>query len=213
MATTESPAAKPTWSEVFAVYLKPRVLIVLLLGFSAGLPLALTGSTLSLRLRKSNIDLGIIGLFALAGTPYTIKFLWAPLGRCTRPAGAECLAGPPARLVDAGAIHADRIRHPARSIESANVAMVRAVRRGADGCHRIRDPGHRDRRVSHRKPRYVRTGSRHGVLRRGLPRGEPDLDGRRPVSGHGIRGLRLRPGAQPGCSAILPWPLSPPSAS
>ncbi len=79
MATLESPTAKPTWLEVFAVYLKPRVLIVLLLGFSAGLPLALTGSTLSLRLRESNIDLGIIGLFALAGTPYTIKFLWAPL--------------------------------------------------------------------------------------------------------------------------------------
>ncbi len=79
MATLESPSAKPTWREVFAVYLKPRVLIVLLLGFSAGLPLALTGSTLSLRLRESNVDLGIIGLFALAGTPYTIKFLWAPL--------------------------------------------------------------------------------------------------------------------------------------
>jgi PAT family beta-lactamase induction signal transducer AmpG len=81
MTSLESPAAKPkiSWSEALAVYLKPRVLIVLMLGFSAGLPLALTGSTLSLRLRESNIDLGIIGLFALAGTPYTIKFLWAPL--------------------------------------------------------------------------------------------------------------------------------------
>ena len=36
-----------TWREAFAVYLKPRVLIVLFLGFSAGLPLALSGSTLA----------------------------------------------------------------------------------------------------------------------------------------------------------------------
>ena len=62
-----------------AVYFKPRVLIVLLLGFSAGLPLALSGSTLRLWMRQSGVDLETIGLFALVGTPYTIKFLWAPV--------------------------------------------------------------------------------------------------------------------------------------
>jgi PAT family beta-lactamase induction signal transducer AmpG len=62
-----------------AVYFKPRVLIVLFLGFSSGLPLALSGTTLLIWLRESGIDLGTIGLFALAGTPYTVKFLWAPL--------------------------------------------------------------------------------------------------------------------------------------
>jgi hypothetical protein len=55
------------------------VLILLFLGFSAGLPLALSGSTLLVWMREAGIDLGVIGLFALVGTPYTIKFLWAPV--------------------------------------------------------------------------------------------------------------------------------------
>jgi PAT family beta-lactamase induction signal transducer AmpG len=77
-----SPAAKParaSWREGLDMYLQPRVLIVMLLGFSSGLPLALSGSTLRFWLRESHIDLETIGLFALVGTPYTIKFLWAPL--------------------------------------------------------------------------------------------------------------------------------------
>jgi len=61
------------------VDLQPRVLIVLLLGFSSGLPLALSGSTLLVWMRESGVDLGTIGLFALVGTPYTLKFIWAPL--------------------------------------------------------------------------------------------------------------------------------------
>src|SRR5579871_1909799 len=69
----------PSWRESFAVYLQPRVLIVLLLGFSSGLPLALSGSTLLIWMREAGVDLGTIGLFALVGTPYTLKFLWAPL--------------------------------------------------------------------------------------------------------------------------------------
>jgi PAT family beta-lactamase induction signal transducer AmpG len=69
----------PSWREAFAVYLQPRVLIVLLLGFSSGLPLALSGSTLLIWMTESGVDLRTIGLFALVGTPYTLKFLWAPL--------------------------------------------------------------------------------------------------------------------------------------
>jgi PAT family beta-lactamase induction signal transducer AmpG len=65
--------------EAVAVYFKPRVLIVLFLGFSSGLPLALSGTTLLVWMRELGVDLGTIGLFALVGTPYTIKFLWAPL--------------------------------------------------------------------------------------------------------------------------------------
>ena len=61
------------------MYLQKRVLIVLFLGFSSGLPLALSGSTLLVWMRESGVDLGTIGLFALVGTPYTLKFLWAPL--------------------------------------------------------------------------------------------------------------------------------------
>src|SRR6516165_11384278 len=72
-------ATKASWRESFAVYLQPRVLIVLMLGFSSGLPLALSGSTLLVWMREAGVDLGTIGLFALVGTPYTIKFLWAPI--------------------------------------------------------------------------------------------------------------------------------------
>jgi PAT family beta-lactamase induction signal transducer AmpG len=74
-----TPAVRPSLADTLAVYLKPRVLIVLFLGFSAGLPLALSGSTLLVWMREAGVDLGTIGLFALVGTPYTIKFLWAPI--------------------------------------------------------------------------------------------------------------------------------------
>src|SRR4026207_2190660 len=80
MTTAGGRPAKPGWRDALTVYLTPRVLIVLFLGFSAGLPLALSGSTLRLWMRQSSIDLETIGLFALVGTPYTIKFLWAPVG-------------------------------------------------------------------------------------------------------------------------------------
>src|SRR6201998_2563798 len=82
-ATSEPavPVATPraSFRDSLAVYLQPRVLIVLLLGFSSGLPLALSGSTLLVWMRESGVDLGTIGLFALVGTPYTLKFIWAPL--------------------------------------------------------------------------------------------------------------------------------------
>lgn len=74
-----SAPSRASWRAAMAVYLQPRVLIVLFLGFSSGLPLALSGSTLLVWMRESGVDLGTIGLFALVGTPYTLKFLWAPL--------------------------------------------------------------------------------------------------------------------------------------
>jgi len=78
-ATPDTATARPRFADTLAVYLKPRLLIVLFLGFSAGLPLALSGSTLLFWMREAGVDLGTIGLFALVGTPYTIKFLWAPV--------------------------------------------------------------------------------------------------------------------------------------
>jgi len=78
-SSTPDKAPAPSWREAWAVYLQPRVLIVLMLGFSSGLPLALSGSTLLVWMRESGVDLGTIGLFALVGTPYTLKFIWAPL--------------------------------------------------------------------------------------------------------------------------------------
>jgi MFS transporter, PAT family, beta-lactamase induction signal transducer AmpG len=70
---------RTSFADTLAVYLKRRVLIVMFLGFSSGLPLALSGSTLLVWMTEAGVNLGTIGLFALVGTPYTIKFLWAPL--------------------------------------------------------------------------------------------------------------------------------------
>ena len=78
-ATGTVAKSRRSLTDALAVYLKRRVLIILFLGFSSGLPLALSGSTLLIWMRESGVNLGTIGLFALVGTPYTIKFLWAPL--------------------------------------------------------------------------------------------------------------------------------------
>ncbi|HEY3911343.1 MAG TPA: MFS transporter [Stellaceae bacterium] len=49
------------------------------MGFSSGLPLALTFATLSFRLAEEGVSRTAIGLFALVGVPYSVKFLWSPL--------------------------------------------------------------------------------------------------------------------------------------
>lgn len=67
------------WRDSIAVYFRPHVLLVLVLGFSSGLPLALSFATLSAWLTEVDVSKTSIGLFALVGTPYTLKFLWAPL--------------------------------------------------------------------------------------------------------------------------------------
>jgi PAT family beta-lactamase induction signal transducer AmpG len=68
-----------SWIETSKVYFDRRVLAVLFLGFSSGLPLLLVFSTLSLWLKDEGISKTVIGIFALVRTPYTFKFLWAPL--------------------------------------------------------------------------------------------------------------------------------------
>ncbi|WP_169566904.1 AmpG family muropeptide MFS transporter [Sneathiella limimaris] len=67
------------WLEAASIYKDPRVVAILFLGFSSGLPLALTGTTLALWLREEGLTLTSIGLFANVATPYALKFLWAPL--------------------------------------------------------------------------------------------------------------------------------------
>jgi PAT family beta-lactamase induction signal transducer AmpG len=67
------------WFTALSVYREPRLLAILLMGFSSGLPLALTGATLSLRLAEIGVSLTAIGLFTLVRSPYTFKFLWAPI--------------------------------------------------------------------------------------------------------------------------------------
>ncbi len=55
------------------------MLLAFVMGFSSGLPLLLTGSLLQAWMVDVGVDLGTIGLFALVGLPYTLKFIWAPL--------------------------------------------------------------------------------------------------------------------------------------
>lgn len=67
------------WWGALAVYGDRRILCILFLGFSSGLPLALTGSTLSAWLAQGGVDKTTIGLFALVAIPYAYKFVWSPL--------------------------------------------------------------------------------------------------------------------------------------
>ena len=66
-------------SPYLQVLRSPRIAAVLLLGFSSGLPLALTGSTLQAWLTVSGADLMTIAWFSWIGIPYLLKFLWSPL--------------------------------------------------------------------------------------------------------------------------------------
>jgi PAT family beta-lactamase induction signal transducer AmpG len=65
--------------KTLASFASPRIFWILLLGFSSGIPLALTGTTLQAWMQAEGVDLGTIGVFSLVGVPYTLKYLWAPL--------------------------------------------------------------------------------------------------------------------------------------
>jgi len=67
------------WLAGIRVYLHPRVLAMLFLGFSAGLPFPLVFATLTAWLMTANVSMAEIGMFAWVGVLYSLKFLWAPL--------------------------------------------------------------------------------------------------------------------------------------
>ena len=56
-----------------------RLVVVTVLGFASGLPLALTGQAMQAWLTVDGVDIATIGFLSLVGLPYTFKFLWAPL--------------------------------------------------------------------------------------------------------------------------------------
>ena len=56
-----------------------RLVVVSVLGFASGLPLALTGQAMQAWLTTAGLDIATIGFLSLVGLPYTFKFLWAPL--------------------------------------------------------------------------------------------------------------------------------------
>ncbi len=70
---------KKSWQQVLVSLFSGRMLIALIMGFAGGLPLFLTSTVLQAWMKESGVDLGTIGLFALVGLPYTLKFVWAPL--------------------------------------------------------------------------------------------------------------------------------------
>lgn len=61
------------------VMMSRRMVVAFGMGFSCGLPLLLTITVLQAWMREAGVDLGTIGLMALVGLPYTLKFLWAPV--------------------------------------------------------------------------------------------------------------------------------------
>jgi len=68
-----------SWLDASKIYFDRRILAILFLGFSSGLPLLLVYGTLSYWLGVEGVSLATIGFFSLARLPYTFKFLWAPL--------------------------------------------------------------------------------------------------------------------------------------
>lgn len=66
------------WRHIASAVFSTRMLIALLMGFASGLPLLLTITLLQAWMKSAGVDLATIGLFALVGLPYTVKFLWAP---------------------------------------------------------------------------------------------------------------------------------------
>src|SRR5260370_20323366 len=77
-ASETVPDTRASWRDVLMVYLQRRVLVVLLLGFSAGLPFSLAGHTLQAWMTDGGVGIKTIGLFAFVGTPYWTKVFWSP---------------------------------------------------------------------------------------------------------------------------------------
>ena len=75
----DPPRRAGGWLDALAVYGQPRMLSMLALGFSGGLPFMLIYSTLSLWLRQSGIERATIGMLSWVSLVYTLKFVWAPV--------------------------------------------------------------------------------------------------------------------------------------
>jgi PAT family beta-lactamase induction signal transducer AmpG len=63
---------------MFRLFYSRRMLVAFIMGFACGLPLLLTISLLQAWMKEEGVDLTVIGLMALVGLPYTLKFVWAP---------------------------------------------------------------------------------------------------------------------------------------
>ena len=79
MESSSLQAGRRSWSESIAACFQGRVLSMLFLGFSAGLPLLLIFSSLSLWLREAGVARSTVTYFSWASLFYSFKFVWAPL--------------------------------------------------------------------------------------------------------------------------------------
>ncbi len=70
---------KTSARDVLRALRQPKVLAMLLLGFSSGLPLYLVGNTMGYWMREGGSELSAIGFLSWVGLAYSLKFLWAPL--------------------------------------------------------------------------------------------------------------------------------------
>ncbi|MDJ0926174.1 MAG: MFS transporter [Gammaproteobacteria bacterium] len=77
--TSEATGRPGDWRSILRIYLHPRVIAMLFLGFSAGLPFLLVAGTLTAWLAIAEVSMAEIGMFAWVGIAYSLKFLWAPL--------------------------------------------------------------------------------------------------------------------------------------
>ena len=70
---------RKTWRAALAAYASPSTLVLLLLGFAAGMPYMLVFSTLSVWLREAGVARETIGYASLIGLAYAFKWVWSPL--------------------------------------------------------------------------------------------------------------------------------------
>ncbi|MGH8442486.1 MAG: AmpG family muropeptide MFS transporter [Nevskiaceae bacterium] len=72
-------SSAPGWREVLRGLRRPKIAVMLGLGFASGLPFLLVGNTLGFWMREEGIALTAIGFLSWVGLTYSLKFLWAPL--------------------------------------------------------------------------------------------------------------------------------------
>jgi MFS transporter, PAT family, beta-lactamase induction signal transducer AmpG len=75
---TDAAMPRPGWQQVLHSLGQPKVAVMLLLGFSSGIPIYLVGNTLGFWMRENGIELSVIGFLTWVGIAYSLKFVWAP---------------------------------------------------------------------------------------------------------------------------------------
>ena len=88
-----SSRPQETWRETLARFTEPKMAMMLVLGFTAGLPFLLYFSTLGVWLERSETSVALIGFFSWFGLSYSLKMFWAPILDKVKPAGFTAIFG------------------------------------------------------------------------------------------------------------------------